>query len=303
MQQEVPHDSPHYLPIATGTFRVRDGRWLQWSEYGRANGVPILTFHGAPGSRGEASMYGPAAHHFGARVIAISRPGFGHSTPHPGRTLRDFIDDSREVLDAKQVERFAVTGYSAGGPYALATAALMPDRVSAVNLIAPVAPPAMTRMLPGPGLPFLLGQSFKAQLAKRIPGAHRQLQRLAARPVRDLGLPDVSGAAFLDSVRAAFTHGPHTVLHDWRLTFGTWDFDIGDLGDRTIDIWQGKRDLSVSWRATSNMARCLPGARVHLDSRTNHFSVFTMHADEAIAALVASLQEPISPVSANTSRS
>lgn len=285
--ERIPHDSPHYQPIATGTFRVADGRWLQWSEFGRSDGVPIVSFHGAPGSRGEASMYGPAAHHFGARVIAISRPGFGHSTPQPGRTLAGFITDTEELLDAKGIGHVAVTGYSAGGPYALAAAALLQERVIAVNLIAPVAPPSMTGRLPGPGLPLVFGRALSSQVEKHAPGIHRRFRRLGNARERELGLPDVSGAAFFESVRAAFTHGPRTVLNDWRLTFGEWDFALNELRNRPIEIWQGKRDLSVPWRGTAAMATWLPGARVHLDNRANHFSIFTEHADESIAALVA----------------
>lgn len=286
----IPRESALYSPIRTGTFRVSDGRWLQWAEFGRAGGMPIVSFHGAPGSRGEASMYGPAAHHFGARVIALSRPGFGQSTPQPGRTLSGFIDDTRDFLDAEGIDHVGVTGYSAGGPYALAAAALLGERVVSVNLLAPVAPPSMTGMLPGPSIPLIAGQAVHSQIAKYLPATHQRFLRLNSRSVRELGLPDVSGAAFLESVRAAFTHGPRTVLQDWALTFGRWDFDLEALQNRPIDIWQGKRDLSVPWRGTTRMAKHLPGARVHLDARANHFSVFTSHADESIAALTAALQ-------------
>ncbi|MFD2674147.1 alpha/beta fold hydrolase [Gulosibacter bifidus] len=286
VRAEIPHNSPQYQPLRTGTFRVSAGRWLQWAEFGREDGIPVVSFHGAPGSRGEAAMYGPAAHHLGANVLAVSRPGFGKSTPQRRRQIGDFIDDVLEILDARGIDKFGVSGYSAGGPYALAAAARVPDRVVAVNLIAPVAPPAMTGRLPGQNVPFMLGRVLDSQFAKHLPKAHRRLHRFSDAATRELGLPDVSGAAFLESVRAAFTHGPRTVITDWRLTFGAWDFDTSELTNCTIVIWQGKRDLSVPWRGTARLALQLPGARLNLDAKANHFSIFTCHADESIATLV-----------------
>jgi pimeloyl-ACP methyl ester carboxylesterase len=64
----------------------------------------------------------------GFRFIGYDRPGFGGSTARPGRVVADCAEDVRAILASLGVSRIAVWGSSAGGPYALATAALLPRR-------------------------------------------------------------------------------------------------------------------------------------------------------------------------------
>ena len=52
-----------------------------------------------------------------------------------GRRLLDWPADVRQLADELGLERFAILGWSGGGPYALACAWSMPDRVAAVGLI------------------------------------------------------------------------------------------------------------------------------------------------------------------------
>lgn len=68
-------------------------------------------------------------------LVAVDRPGIGHSDLQPGRRLEDWPLDVAELADALGLERFAVVGDSAGGPYALACAALMGDRVTRAGLV------------------------------------------------------------------------------------------------------------------------------------------------------------------------
>jgi pimeloyl-ACP methyl ester carboxylesterase len=74
-------------------------------------------------------------------LIGIDRPGYGVSTPLPGRTIADWIPDALAVVDGLGVDQFLTVGESTGGAYALALAALVPDRVLGV-----VACCAMTDM-------------------------------------------------------------------------------------------------------------------------------------------------------------
>lgn len=62
----------------------------------------------------------------------MDRPGYGLSTPVPGRTITDVVADLQVVTDRLEIGGFAVVGVSTGGAYALATAALLPDRVMGV---------------------------------------------------------------------------------------------------------------------------------------------------------------------------
>jgi pimeloyl-ACP methyl ester carboxylesterase len=58
------------------------------------------------------------------RLVTVDRPGIGGSDVLPRRTFSDWPRDVVELADALGVDEFGVVGWSAGGPYAAACAAL-----------------------------------------------------------------------------------------------------------------------------------------------------------------------------------
>ena len=60
-----------------------------------------------------------AAHDAGVRLLVFSRPGYGSSTATDS-THTSVARDAAELLDVWGIERVAVLGMSAGGPYAAA---------------------------------------------------------------------------------------------------------------------------------------------------------------------------------------
>ena len=101
------------------TFTLADGRALGFAEYGNPNGKPLFYFHGHPGSRFEARYLENSET---ARIIGVDRPGLGLSTYKAGRKILDWPDDIAELANSLGIARFAVAGFSGGGPYALACA-------------------------------------------------------------------------------------------------------------------------------------------------------------------------------------
>jgi pimeloyl-ACP methyl ester carboxylesterase len=113
-------------PRADATITLADGRTLAYCEWGNPTGSPVLLVHGAPGSR----LLCPdddATAKAEVRLLTVDRPGYGGSDAHPHPSLLSWAD-------RLGLERFAVVGFSAGGGYALACAARMPERISAVGL-------------------------------------------------------------------------------------------------------------------------------------------------------------------------
>lgn len=106
-----------------------DGRTIAFSDYGPEDGVPVLWNHGGPGSRLEPQLAAKAARAAGLRLIGIDRPGYGGSTPLPGRSIGGWAADALAVADALELKEFMVVGVSTGGAYAVATAAAAPERV------------------------------------------------------------------------------------------------------------------------------------------------------------------------------
>jgi pimeloyl-ACP methyl ester carboxylesterase len=120
--------------------RLADGRELGYDEIGDLSGSPIFFFHGFGSSRVVRHPDDYIAAALGIRMIAVDRPGIGLSTGQPGRRLLDWPADVRQLADAMGLARFGIVAWSGGGPYALACAWSMPERVSVVGLISAAAP-------------------------------------------------------------------------------------------------------------------------------------------------------------------
>jgi pimeloyl-ACP methyl ester carboxylesterase len=122
------------------TVRLRDGRRLAHAEHGDPHGTPLVFLHGYTASRLTRHPDDAIAAEAGIRLITVDRPGCGASDLHPRRTLLDWPADLAQLADALGLERFAVLGHSAGGPYALACAHAMPERISAAGVVSGFAP-------------------------------------------------------------------------------------------------------------------------------------------------------------------
>jgi pimeloyl-ACP methyl ester carboxylesterase len=116
-----------------------DGRTVGFADYGPPTGLPVIDCHGGPGSRLSARAAVAEAAPAGIRMVGIDRPGYGLSTPWPGRTIAGWVPDALAVADALDIDRFAVVGSSTGGSYAMALAALVPERVTAALLCCAVS--------------------------------------------------------------------------------------------------------------------------------------------------------------------
>ena len=122
------------------TVRTSDGRTLVVEDAGDPAGRPVLVHLGTPDSR---HLYGPwvaDAAGRGLRLICYDRPGYGGSTPQPGRSIADCAGDVRAICAALGIDRLAMWGWSGGGAHVLACAALLPDLVAAAASLASLAP-------------------------------------------------------------------------------------------------------------------------------------------------------------------
>jgi len=131
------------------TLELTDGRALSYTDWGPEDAATVFYFHGLPSSRRELELTRPGLERnsLPIRVIALDRPGFGASTYQPRRGMLDWPDDVAEAADLLGIDRFAVLGVSAGGPYALACGQALPDQVRRVGVVAGVAPMGVTRLL------------------------------------------------------------------------------------------------------------------------------------------------------------
>jgi pimeloyl-ACP methyl ester carboxylesterase len=120
-----------------------DGRTLHAYDAGPDGATghfAVFWHHGTPNIGAPPEPLFPAARRLGIRWVSYDRPGYGGSTPCPGRDVASAAADVRAVADALEIDRFAVMGHSGGGPHALACAALLPERARGVVSVAGCAP-------------------------------------------------------------------------------------------------------------------------------------------------------------------
>jgi pimeloyl-ACP methyl ester carboxylesterase len=93
-----------------------------------------------PNSRLLFARDAQSTHRLGIRLISYDRPGYGGSTRHAGRNVADCAEHVCAIARALDIDRLAVWDISGGGPHAIACAALLPDLVASVGVLALVAP-------------------------------------------------------------------------------------------------------------------------------------------------------------------
>lgn len=176
---------------------------LSYLATGVANAPRILLIHGTPGSAsGWADfLVSPPAN---AEVIAVDRPGFGHSGPQ--RAVVSLVDQAAAIAHLLTVgnDPTIVVGHSLGGAVAVSLAADFPDRVSALVLVAASLDPSLERIHPMQHLGAL--PVIRHLLPRTIRNANTEL--MALRPE----LEALSGK--LGQVRAHtfVIHGTHDAL-------------------------------------------------------------------------------------------
>lgn len=299
-QFAVPHGIDQPLrPQAK--VRTRDDRMLAYAEYGSASGEPVLYCHGFPASRLEGQLMDSAARTVGVRLVTIDRPGCGLSTPWPERTLTDWTDDVCTVTKALGIEHFHMLGVSGGGPYALACAARLQNRLGRVGvvcglgtLVAPGSSAGMGMSARGfialarsqPVLAAWVYSHLIGRVMRRMPGLVVRILSSAAPPIdhETLALPDVKHHV-RRSVAEAFRQGGAGPARDLILYTHPWDFDPAAIR-MTVDLWHGERDRTVPVAMGHRLASLIPHCEARFLSEEGHFSLPFRRAEEILAALV-----------------
>jgi len=265
-----------------------DGRRLDLRVSGPADGLPLVFHHGTPGAVIPFRALERAAHARGLRLVTTSRPGYGGSSPQPGRRIVDVAADTATVLAAVGADRCLIAGWSGGGPHALACGARL-GATAAVLVIAGVAPYGVE------GLDWLagMGEENIVEFSAALDGEDRlrpylldQREQLKAATAADIIvsletlLPDVDRAVltgeFGEDLAANFHEAMRTGVEGWfedDMAFTrSWGFELADISVPTM-IWQGSADLMVPFAHGRWLASQLPGASAHLEEGEGHLFV------------------------------
>jgi pimeloyl-ACP methyl ester carboxylesterase len=248
----------------------------------------VVHFHGSASSRLERPADETLLHDLNVRLIGVDRPGHGLSDHQPGRRLADWPDDVAQLAGHLHLPRFHVTGYSAGGPHALACAARLPGQVVAAAVIGCNAPPDRPRPYTGMPLP----NQLLAWAARHIPWSVYPIRRLMRRmtlgdveqTARRLmaSLPDADQAVLYDpdhlpvfvaAIRDGFRTGSRGVARDDIAIHHDWGFRLSGIRSR-VDIWHGQADVNVPVDAATHLDRHIPTTRLTVIPEEGHFLIF-----------------------------
>ena len=269
-----------------------DGRSLGVAEFGSVTGRPVLWFHGTPGARRQIP---PAARRLAQRedlrLIGVERPGVGQSTPHLYSTVGEFAQDVEELAELLDVERFGLVGLSGGGPYVLACAHAMPERIVAGAVLGGVAPTRGLEAAPGGAMRLAVPLEPLLNLLREPLGGLftlvvRSLQPLADQAFdtylrfapegdkRVLGDPEIR-EAFIEDMLLGSRENLRSLVYDLILFSRHWGFSLQEIRV-PIHFWQGDDDNLVPPEHAEHLMRLVPGARLVRDPSGGHLAGLAM---------------------------
>jgi pimeloyl-ACP methyl ester carboxylesterase len=223
--------------LAREPSRARDARDadrhapLIVDDVGDQAGVPVVYLHGGGDSRMSRDPDDAVAAALGVRLLAVDRGG----PAVRGRTLTGFAHELLELADALGVERFAVIGWSAGGPHALAVAAWAPERVTRVGLVGSMPVPDGLRLMPRPVRATIRAARISPRLTVR--GLDRW-GRMAPPPTGSTA----ADAAYARGRVEAFRSGGEWLARELAYLGRPWGFGLADV-QAPVTLWWGEDDV------------------------------------------------------------
>lgn len=288
-------------PVGEPRFwEISPGRFLAWNEYGDPEGFPVMYYHGWPSSRLQARLAHHLAKERGLRMISMDRPGMGQSTFEAGRTLDSWPELMERFADALGIGKFGQLGVSGGGPYVLACAARIPERLSGSAVLGGAVlleetangrrdlHPAYRVLIPFRKLPgAVFSPMFRlAGLATRWDPEKPPLAWVLRSLAEDdrhliLAFPElrqVLAESFREAIRGC---GGRGVIADAAVYFQRPEIDPASVR-HPIRYWHGGDDRNIPLSLVREFTRGIAGAELWIDEKLGHFSLVIRRAPAAL---------------------
>jgi pimeloyl-ACP methyl ester carboxylesterase len=275
--------------------KLSDGHTVGYAEYGDPKGKPVLHFHGWPSSRFEADNpdLEAIAERLNVRYIVPDRPGIGLSDWQP-YTIASYPDIVTKFADKLGLDRFALIGLSGGGPFAIACAWKIPQRLTVSISVSGPAPFDL------PGVKEALSKDERQQyeMADKMPWLFRLFLWKFAHDARknpasifaivaneadaDKALMTQPGVkrAFEHAVIGVFEQGTRAATYDKALFARPWGFSLNEI-KMPVHIWQGEADTFIPVKHAHILAEAIPDARTRFFPNEGHLLIVT-HFEELL---------------------
>lgn len=265
------------------TVQLKNGRRIGYAQYGPGDGQPVLFFPGQPGNR----LFHPPVLD-PVRLLSLDRPGYGLSDFQPGRRLLDWPVDVLEFAEILGIKNFAVVGFSGGGPYALACASALSNRVSSVTVVSCPAPLTVSEIRQqssrlvrinawlaqaAPGMMHSLFRAFWKS-SRRKPEGFVKLALRQSSPADRLILQSPGNYAMLmETWQENLRVDSAGYVLDAKLLTGEWGFSLQQIPTR-VYLWQGEADLNVPVANGRYLASTIPNCSATFVPNAGHFVLF-----------------------------
>jgi pimeloyl-ACP methyl ester carboxylesterase len=280
------------------TVRAADGSLTGYYEFGDPRGRPVIAMHGTPNCGAGFAWADAPARERGLRVLAPDRPGVGDSDPwrvDRAVSVADYAGPLRAFADALQLDSFFVLGYSGGGPYALAVAHALSDRVLAAAVVSGAGEVGgwatigdfdptdewLTRLaLHAP--PFARATlAVSARFARLAPKLSMRFAKLGM-GATDLAVMDefADAPTAVTVFTASCRRTARGVVDDYAALGRPWGFDLGEI---TVPVrcWHAPTDPLVPVAHSEEVVRRVRGAELEQWPGEGHLAI-VRHVGEVL---------------------
>jgi pimeloyl-ACP methyl ester carboxylesterase len=278
--------------------RLASDRVVEVLRGGAPRGPVVVAHHGTPSTATFWEEWSQPFAEAGLQLVAYSRPGYGASSPMPGRSVADAAADTMAVLDELGIGSIVALGYSGGGPHALAVGALAAHRCRGVVAVAGVAPctdPA--EFLAG------MGEENVAEFGAALAGRARleQWMREQGAPQLEATGDEIAGAlgdlldetdrevlaaGWAEGLAAEFhrvrEHGTAGWVDDDLAFVRDWGFDPAEMAV-PVTLWHAGRDRMAPVEHSRRMAAALPEVTYHEVPDLGHLALLVHRRSYVVA--------------------
>lgn len=263
---------------------LENGNSLLWTEFGAPTGQAVFYFHGIPGSYLEAESADAVARKLNIRLITPKRPGYGDSANQERVPLIDWPDVISQLADKLKLQCFSVLGFSGGGPYALACADKLNNRVMHVSLVSSLAP------FDTPEMQEHLNPDFKPlyQLSVTdVNSARTAASQLASSPsalidALTAAMPNCDKQVFAQehihshyekNLAHSIHNGVEGIINDLQNMTLPWQFDLKNIS-QPVDVWHGYEDKNAGLPIAEYLADNIKLSSKHFLKNCGHYFLF-----------------------------